>query len=42
MKRTFLIFFCITAFALLATSCYTERRCPAYSYHLENEIEFKS
>jgi hypothetical protein len=35
MKRTIVILFCFAAFAILAASCYTSKKCPAYAYHTE-------
>jgi len=35
MKRTIIILFIIAFLAIVATSCYTSHKCPAYGYNSE-------
>jgi hypothetical protein len=44
MKRTIIFIFCLVAIALVATSCYTACKCPAYGHYsqvVDYNIELK-
>ena len=38
MKRIFIVF-CMLTLAVLATSCYTNKPCPAYGHYSELRYE---